>query len=73
MHVPSGAHLLSSARKSDGQRLSQAKRQKMAATKEARRSRRFARRAAASASTDYAAGAFSMLFHSDTDATEHYI
>ena len=58
MQVPSGAHLLSSAQKADRQRLRQAKRQKAAATKEARRSRRFARRAVASASTDYAAGAF---------------
>ena len=58
MQVPSGAHLLSSVQKSDRQRLRQAKRQKVAATKEARRSRRFARRAVASASTDYATGAF---------------
>ena len=59
MQVPSGVHLLASAEKTDRRRLSQAKRQAAAATRQARQTRRLARtRAAESASSDYAAGAF---------------
>ena len=59
MQVPSGAHLLASAEKADRRRLQQAKRQTLAASKEARQARFVARtRAAAATSTDYAAGEF---------------
>ena len=59
MQVPSGAHLLASAEKADRRRLLQAKRQTLAASKEARQARFVARtRAAAATSTDYAAGEF---------------
>ena len=59
MQVPSGAHLLASAEKADRRRLQQAKRQTLAASKEARQARFVGRtRAAAATSTDYAAGEF---------------
>ena len=59
MQVPSGAHLLASAEKADRRRLKQAKRQTLAASKEARQARFVARtQAAAATSTDYAAGEF---------------
>ncbi|KAK2186943.1 hypothetical protein NP493_184g00016 [Ridgeia piscesae] len=59
MQVPPGAHLLASAEKADRRRLQQARRQTLAASKEARQARLVARtRAAAATSTDYAAGEF---------------
>lgn len=59
MQVPTGAHLLASAEKADRQRLSQAKRQAMSASKEARQTRHIARtRAAESAPTNYGGGVF---------------
>ena len=59
MQVPSDAHLLASAEKADRRRLQQAKRQTLAASKEARQVRFVARTlAAAATSTVYAAGEF---------------
>ena len=59
MQVPPGAHLLASVEKADRLRLQQARRQTLAASKEARQARLVARtRAAAATSTDYAAGEF---------------